>query len=140
MATTKVNVGRQTVLAAKREFVLGDLTEGVATPLIYLKPGTRILRGFLDITEAFDSTSTDTIDVGDTETPDPDRYTANPISVHATGLTALTAPVADGVISTAEAITVTWESGGGSPTAGAGLLYVEYIEDARVTELHPVRA
>lgn len=139
MATTNVNVGRQTVLAAKREFTISDLAEGVATPLIYLKPGTRILRGFLDITEAFDSTSTDTIDVGDTETPDPDRYTDSPISVHTTGLTALNAPKADAVIATAEAITITWESGGGSPTAGAGVLYVEYVEDARTTEFHTYR-
>lgn len=138
--TTSVNINRQTRLVAERAFDYTDLTSAVAKPLIYLKPGTRILSGFLDITTAFNSTSTDTIDVGDTEgTDDTDRYTANPVNVHTTGLTALDAPVANGIIDTAEAVTILWTSGGGTPTAGAGVLHIEYIEDQRSTEYHTYR-
>lgn len=140
MATTPVNVGRQTILSAYRTFNFSDLTSGVAKALIYLKPGTRILRGGVDVTTAWTSGTSDVLTVGDSEGSSPagNRYKTS-FSIAATGLTALVAPVADGVIDTAEAVTVTWTGVGDAPTAGEATLYIEYTEAPRVTEFHTYR-
>lgn len=140
MATTPVNVGRQTILSAYRTFNFSDLTSGVAKDLIYLKPGTRILRGGVDVTTAWNSGTSDVLTVGDSEGSSPvaNRYKTS-FSIAATGLTALVAPVADGVIDTAEAVTVTWTGVGTAPTAGEATLYIEYTEAPRVTEFHTYR-
>lgn len=133
---TKVNVTRQTVLTAEREFSFDDFTSGVALPLIHLKPGTRILRGWVDITTPWNST-TASLTIGDTEANDVDRWkTATDAKVAA--LSNLNAPQASSVIGTAEAVTgtVTFT---GTPTAGAGVLHIEYIEQTRSTEFHTVR-
>lgn len=140
--TTQVNVTRQTVLVAEREFDYTDFVSGTPKPLIYLKPGTRILRGFLDITTAFDSGATDTMDVGDTAgaTPDVDKYLDGASdNVGTVGIKALAlAPITNGVIQTAEAVTVTY-TGTDACSGGAGALVIEYIEDTRSTEFHTYR-
>jgi hypothetical protein len=137
---SEVNTLRQSVLYADRDFTVADLTSGEAFPAIYLKPGTRILRGFLDITTAFNSGSADTISVGDTEgTDDVDRYLVA-TSVASTGLTKFTLPpLTDAVIGTTEALTITWTGTGTAATAGAGRVAIEYIEENRQTELHTYR-
>ena len=138
--TTSVDINRQTVLVAKRDFSYDDFTSGVAKSVIYLKPGTRVLRGFIDVTTAFNSGSSDAIEVGDTETPDVDRYLAS-TDVSVTGLTQFSTltPVANGVIDTAEAITIELTSSGTAATAGAGVIVVEYVEEERQTEYHAYR-
>ena len=140
--TTSVNVGRQTVLVAERDFTYDDFVSGVAKPVIYLKPSTRILRGWVDITTAFNPSGNCTFTVGDTEgaTPDVDRWLTS-TNAKATGLTALLAPLTKSVIDTAEALTMTVTVASGTVTAGAGKLIVEYIEDnVRVTEVNTRRA
>lgn len=140
--STQVNVGRQTVLVAERSFTYDDFTSGTAAPMIYLKPGTRILRGFIDITTAFNSQYSDAIEVGDTEgtTDDVDRYLVS-TDVSSTGITEFSSltPVANGVIDTAEAVTIELTSSGTAATAGAGVLHIEYVEDLRTTEYHTYR-
>lgn len=139
--TTQVNVARQTVLVAEREFDLSDFVSGTPKPLIYLKPGTRVLRGFLDITVPFNSGSSDTISIGDTvgATPDVDKY-MDATSVATAGIKDLAKlPVANGVIDTTEAVTATLTSVGTAATGGAGRLVIEYIEDTRSTEFHTYR-
>ena len=130
-------------LVAEREFDISDLPVGEAKPLIYLKPGTRILRGFVDITTAFNGASGDLLSVGDTlgSVPDVDKYMAA-TSIDTTGIKALAnLPVADGVIDTTEAVTATRSATGAatSATLGAGRLVIEYIEDTRSTEFHTYR-
>jgi hypothetical protein len=140
MERKDIDTRRQSVLYAEQAFTVADLVNGEAVPVIYLKPGTRILRGFLDITTAFDSDTSDAIEVGDTVADDVDKYLTS-TSVASTGLTALTGiPANDGAIDTGEALTITW-TGTGSPaaTAGAGVLTVEYVEDGRQTEVHTYR-
>lgn len=142
--TTSVNVNRQTVLVAEREFSYDDFTSATAKAMIYLKPGTRILRGYVDVTTAFNSSSADAITVGDTVADDVDRY-ATVSDAQATGITAFgarttgTTGVPSQTITTSEAVTMTWTGTGTAPTAGAGLLYIEYVEDARQTEFHTYR-
>lgn len=138
---SEVNTFRQSVLYADREFTLSDLTSGVPFPAIYLKPGTRILRGFVDITTAFNSGTSDTISVGDTEgTDDVDRYLAASGTAHTGGMVKFTLPpLTDAVIGTTEALTITWTGVGTAATAGAGRVAIEYVEDNRQTEVHTYR-
>jgi hypothetical protein len=141
--TTQVNVSRQTVLVAEREFDISDLPVDTAVPLIYLKPGTRILRGFVDITTAFNGDSGDQLSIGDTlgSVPDDEKY-MDATYVDTTGIKDLAnLPVADGVIDTTEAVTATRSVSGDATgaTLGAGRLVIEYIEDTRSTEFHTYR-
>jgi hypothetical protein len=139
MTATTVSTGRQSVLSADRSFNYEDFTSGVTKPMIYVRHGTRILRGWVDITTAWNNTSSASVTVGDTEgTDDVDRWLAATVSIKAKGLTALLAPLNDSVIDTAEAITMTVTTSG-TGNAGAGVLHIEYIEEPRVTELNPVR-
>lgn len=144
--TTRANITRQTVLYAERAFSYDDFTSGVAKPLIYLRPGTQILGGYVDITTAFDAGSTGgqsptpytvALEIGDTEgTDDVDRYLTS-TSVRTATRTALT-PVHDGVIETSEALTGTITVGsGGTLAAGAGKVGIWYIEVNRVSEVNP---
>lgn len=139
--TTQVNVTRQTVLAADREFTYDDFVSGTAKPLIYLKPGTRILRGWVDITTAFNPSGNCTFTVGDTEgaTPDVDRWLTS-TDAKTAALTALLAPLKDSVIDTAEALTMTVTVASGTVTAGAGRVHIEYVEGARSTEFFTRRS
>lgn len=138
MATTKISTGRQTVLSADRAFNFSDFTSGVAKPLVYVRPGTRILRGWVDITAAWNSGSTCTYEVGDTEADDVNRWLTS-TNAKAAGMTALLAPLTNSVIETPEAVTMTVTSAGTAPTAGVGVLHIEFIEAERTTELYPYR-
>lgn len=136
--TTSVNVNRQSVLSASRDFTYDDFVSGTAKPLIYLRPGTRILRGWVDITTAWVSASTNTYSVGDTEgTDDVDRWLTS-TNAKTAALTALLAPLKASTIDTAEAVTMTLTDGA-APTAGAGTLYIEYVEEPRVSEYNTYR-
>jgi len=139
MERKDIDTRRQSVLYAEQEFSFADLTSGTAEPVIYLKPGTRVLRGFLDITEAFDSGTSDSLTVGDTLADDVDKY-LGATDGQAAALTAFTAPpITDGVIGTGEALTVTWTGDGTAATAGKGVVAIEYVEDGRQTEVHTYR-
>lgn len=139
MDSKKIETRRQNILHVEQDFELADLTSGTAVSVIYLKPGARVLGGFIDITTAFNSGDTDTLSVGDTEADDVDRYLVA-TDVSSTGLTKFTLPpVADGIIDTPEAITITWTGAGTAATAGAGRVAVDYIEDGRQTEVHTYR-
>jgi len=134
--STNVNINRQTILCAERNFDYADFNSGVANPLIYLRPGTQILGGFVDITTAWNSATSAGMTIGDTEgVDDVDRYKAS-FNIKATGLTSLVAPIANGVIDTSEALTGT-VTVVGAPTQGEGRIVVWYIESGtRQTELN----
>lgn len=134
--TTKVNITRQTVLVAERDFDYTDFVSGEAKPLIYLRPGTQILGGFVDITTAWDSTTSAAMTVGDTEgTDDVDRYKTS-FSVKSLGLTSLSAPITNSVIESSEALTAT-VTVDGTTTKGAGRIVIWYIESGvRSTEIN----
>jgi hypothetical protein len=135
-----ININRQTVLCAYQDFDLSDLEDGVAVKAIHLPAGSRILRGFLDISEAFDSTTSDTLSVGDEVADDVDKYLVA-TDVQSTGLTAFSlTPLTVGQIPSGGTwVTLSWTSGGGTPAAGKGRLQIEYVVDGRQTEFHPVR-
>jgi hypothetical protein len=124
------NKGRGDVQYVRSKFKKFSLAEVVANVsatflnLIDLPPDAILTRGYLGITQVFNSTSSDAITVGDGTTGN--RYLTS-TSVQALGLTAL---VPTGVIlttKTLQKVGITWTSGGGTPTTGQGWLFVEYI-------------
>ena len=135
------NINRQTRLVAYVDITYADLVSGSAVNAIHLPAGARVLGGFLDITTAWNSGTSDSLTVGDTvgSTPDVDRY-KTATDAQATGLGALLGPLTNAVIPSGGAwVTVSITSVGDAATAGAARLQVEYVVDDRVTEYNPYR-
>ncbi len=101
---------------------LADVTSGSDLSAIALPPNSVILSGNLCTTAAWDSTSTDVMDVGDSASQN--RY-LNDGNIRA--LAALVPLVPTGYIHPGGYITVRWTSGGGTPTTGKVRLTVDYI-------------
>ena len=117
------NSGRQELVAAYVDISLADVTTGVDVPAMDLPVGAVIVSGQLVTTEAWNSTSTDVMDVGDATTQN--RY-LNDGNIRTNG--ARVALVPTGFIHTATqpTLTVRWVSGGGTPTTGKVRLEVLY--------------
>jgi hypothetical protein len=143
--TTKVNINRQSVLHAFREFDYEDLASGDAEGMIHLPDNARVLRGFLEVTTGFDDADGDgthTISVGDTvgASPDATRYLNATSVARATSLTALAkAPVKASIIPSGGAWVTLKKASSKAATGGAGRLEVEYVIDTRVNELEAYR-
>lgn len=139
MAKTAINVGRQTVLSASRTFNYEDFADGATIAAIHLKPGTRILRGWLDVTTEWDTGTTATLSVGDTLADDVDKY-LTATDCKTADITAFDeTPVANGEVTTAEAVTVTIAAVGTAAEQGEATLFIEFVESPRVTEFHTYR-
>lgn len=122
----KLKSGRQSVILAYIDVVLADLVTTVAKNLIELPNGAVVVGGGVVVTQVFNSTTSDVLDIGDAGSAN--RY-KNDVNLQALGLTAL-APT--GYVTTAPTkITGTWVSGGGTPTTGAFRLWVEYFVQNR---------
>lgn len=133
ISSAERNHGRQYPLCVTQSFAYTDLTAGSAVGAIKVPYGARVIGGFVKIDTAFDSTSTDTLKVGDGG--DDDRYTASAINIHATGCTALT--ITGYKYTATDYIDLLWTSGGGTPSAGAGSITLMYIIDGRANEMDP---
>ena len=126
MSITK-NSGRQELVAAYVDVALADLATGVAQVAIDLPIGAVVVEGEVIVTEAFNSTSTDVLDVGYAGTGNAYKNDAN---IHTTGLVALV-PTGYQHTATTPAVKCTWVSGGGTPTTGAFRLAVRYFVAGR---------
>jgi len=119
MAIT-LNTDRQDLKVAWVDINLADVATGVAQVAIKM-PAVNyvIVGGQVYTSEAWNSTSTDTIGVGD---DDSDTTYLSGASIAATGIDALvpTGVVGDGNIK------VLWTSGGGTPTTGKSRLSIQY--------------
>lgn len=121
MAITK-RIERQSVKTAFVDIALADLvTAEESGVVIDIQPNTVILSGRTVTTEAWDSTTSDVLTVGDTG--DDDRYLTDG-NIRAAG--AIVALVPTGYVSKGEGLTVTWTSGGGTPTTGKVRLEIQY--------------
>lgn len=120
------NASRQATLTAIQEFDFSDFESGVAQAAIEVPDGAVITGGFIVIDTAFNSGTSDTITVGDSD--DEDRYAAgvNGASAAETDFT-LTGYEYDSV----DDVTITWTGVGDAPTAGSGRLVLEYIVSGR---------
>lgn len=121
MAITK-NFNRQPRLVAHVDINLADVTAGADLAAMELPPNAVVLSGNLYTTEAWNSTTSDTFDVGDADSQN--RY-LNDGNIRAAG--ALVALVPTGFTHTGGDLTVRWNSGGGTPTTGKLRMTVEYI-------------
>jgi hypothetical protein len=129
------NHGRQWPLVATQEFTLAQLTSGEAVPAVRLPGGARVISGFVRIDEAFDSDTSDELDIGDGD--DPDRYTTTEIDLQASAGTVGVFTITGYRYPTSDYLDLTWTSGGGTPTTGKATMVVQYIIDGRTNELTP---
>jgi hypothetical protein len=134
--TSPANINRQTVLSADVEVTFADFTSGVALPIIYLRPGTRIQRGWVDIETAWNATGNVTYTIGDTEgvTDDVDRWLTS-TDAKTAALTALLAPLKASTLGGTEALTMTVTTASGTNSAGKARVHIEYTEESRTTEI-----
>ena len=122
MAITK-NSGRQELISAYVDINLADVTTATDLAALDLPVNAVIVSGALVTTEAWNSTTSDVMDVGDATTQN--RY-LNDGNIRA--LAARVPLVPTGFVHTATqpALTVRWVSGGGTPTTGKVRLEVQY--------------
>lgn len=127
MPITK-NSARQEVILAFVDISLADLVSNVAAQAIELPPNAVVLSGQAITTEAWNSTSTDILDVGDVTSAN--RY-LNDGNIRANGARVPLVPTGFVTTATERWITVTWVSGGGTPTTGKVRLEVQYYVRGR---------
>jgi len=127
------NHGRQYPLVAIQDFALADLTSGSAVAAVKLPGNARVIGGGVVITEVFNSTTSDAIDVGDGDNDD--RYSDTAVDGQALGYTPL--DITGYKYTTQDFIDLKWTSGGGSPSTGTGYLIVMYTVDDRANEVVP---
>lgn len=121
----------------------GTLTSGVTSALdaVKLPPGAIPLRVFATITQVFNSGTSDTIDVGYSQSGsivDVDDF-VDLQNAQALGMMALASGSDLGKILSASVesvITVNLISTGTAPTTGAGFVVVEYMEPARADSVY----
>jgi len=133
MAITK-NPDRQWPLRAKVTFTQADVPSAVDVDMIDLPGGARLIGGQIGIVTAGDSTTSDTITVGDGTTAN--RY-ASGVNGQAAGVTALTPDELDHATGKG-VVTLTNTQVGGEGTAMVGFLEVEYVIEGRGNESQPV--
>lgn len=126
MAINK-NSGRQELIVATVDFGFADLVSGVDLSALDLPRNAVVTGGDVVVTTAFNSATSDVLDVGDATVQN--RY-LNDANLAAVGRTAL---IATGFVTTATqpAITVRWVGVGAAPTAGACRLTVHYYVKGR---------
>jgi hypothetical protein len=120
MALVK-DFNRQCVQLASVNINLADVVNNVALEVMDMPPNSVILSGQLITTEAWNSTTSDVLDVGDATTAT--RYLTDG-NIRALG--ARVALVPTGFTGTGEPLKVVWTSGGGTPTTGKVRLEVQY--------------
>lgn len=129
MAITK-NPDRQDILVSRTEIGFADMVSdaAVAEEMVVVPDGAIVIGGYVLVTEAFDSTTSDVLDVGDGG--DDDRYSATPIDLTALGVNDL--DVTGYKYLTKDTIDGEWTAGStGTATAGAFEIVVEYIIEGR---------
>lgn len=121
MAITK-DVGVQDVCVKTVTINLADLTSGADISAMDLPNNSVVLASSLYTTEAWNSTTSDVMSVGDTTTYN--RYLS---AGNIRALAALVPLVPTGIAHPTSGLTVRWVSGGGTPTTGKVRLIVSYV-------------
>lgn len=122
--------GRQELIVATVDINLADVVSNVAQAAIDLPANAVLVDGSLVTTEAWNSTTSDVMDVGDVTTPT--RYLTDG---NIRALNARVPLVMTGFThtNTEKSLNVTWTSGGGTPTTGKVRLEVRYYVKGRAT-------
>lgn len=119
------NDARQRVMSCFVDVGFADLASGVAEEAIQLPANSVVVGGFVDVTEAFNSLTSDSLAIGDAGSVG--EYAAA-IDLKAAGVTALTVTGKENPVITELLATVTSV---GTPTAGAFRVVVNYIATNR---------
>lgn len=128
------SVGRQyTLVAGPVDVLFSDVVSGVASDIGNIPGKAIITGGFINVVTAFDSATTDVVDIGRTD--DPNAYTATPVDLQTTGVTAL--DVTGEEITGKQDFGVTWTGVGTAPTQGEFYVVIEYIIRDRGNEVQP---
>lgn len=122
------NANRQELIIAHVDINLADVATGVAQAAVDLPPNAIVSGGRIITTEAWNSTSTDVMSVGDVTSAT--RYLSGG---NIRALAANVPLVPTGFVHTPveKQLTVTWTSGGGTPTTGKVRLEVHYFVKGR---------
>lgn len=132
MAISKLR-GRQYPLTAVSDRILySDLTSGAASVIVELPGNAIVTGGQVLVLTAFDSATSDVLDVGDSD--DPNRFTASQIDLTATGSAELTVGTANALYSVPTDVEVVWTGTGAAPSAGEFLVILEYVIEGRGNE------
>ena len=123
--------GRQWPVVATVDFVYADLLDGVeSTGILKLPINSIVLSGVVNVTEAWNSTTTDTITVAN------GGAVLAAGDLQATGQLALTPDGSKNLVETD--VTLQWDqTGGDADTVGIGQLAVTYIIDGKANEVVP---
>lgn len=116
----KKNFSRQFEERAYVELSVKDMSAGVAEAAIELPPNAVVSGGDIVVAEAFNSTTSDKLSVGDAGLAT--RY-ANAVDLRSLTRSALTIT---GKTAGGGPVMVTWASGGGTPTTGKVRLSLTY--------------
>jgi hypothetical protein len=127
MAITK-NPNRQELIQAYVDINLADVATGVDVEAMDLPIGAVIVDGAAVTTEAWNSTTSDVLDVGDAGSQN--RY-LNDGNIRALGARVPLVPTGFVTTATTNKLTVRWVSGGGTPTTGKVRLEVTYYRIGR---------
>ncbi len=129
MPSITKNVSRQEVVQAYVDINFGDLagSSGVDVNAIELPPGAVLVGGAVVALTAFNSATSDVLDVGDSVSQN--RY-ANDVNIHATGRTAIT-PTGYTHVAASRWLTVRWVGVGAVPSAGKVRLEAQYYVENR---------
>ena len=130
MAITAAQSTQYPVVASV-SFTYADLTSGTVEDLCQVPAGATVVGGEVIVDTAWDSGTSDTLDVGDGD--DDDRYTSTIINLQATGRVALT--LTGYKYTESDTIDATPTSVGTAATAGAARINIMYVVEDRGHEV-----
>jgi hypothetical protein len=126
--------GRQWPLVGKVTVGFADLVSGVEALFENMPPTATITKMYLNVLTAFDSVTSDVLDVGDEDTATLYQTSAD---LQVVGLSELT-PTGKKYTAPTQ-LSMTWTGSGTAPTAGEFEVIFEYIMDGRANETVPKR-
>lgn len=126
MAALKKNSNRQSLVVLYKDFTYDQLTSGADKTVAEVPAGAVIVMGDVVMDTAFNSATSDVLDVGDAGSEN--RY-KDDINIASAARTAI---IPTGYVYTAPtAITLRWTGAGTAPSAGAGRLFLAYYVRGR---------
>lgn len=124
-----LNSGRQEVLAIYVPLAFNTITSaaGAAEAVVQVPEGAIVVGGSIGVTTAFNSATTDVLDLGDGGNDD--RYTATQVNLQTVGENKL--DLTGYQYTAQDNIDIKWTAAGAAATAGAAMLTILYIVEGR---------
>jgi hypothetical protein len=129
------NHGRQYPLWAYQEIALADLATGVEIEAVDVPRDAVIVDGFVEVTVAFDDTTTATLSVGDAALAT--RY-ATTVDLKTLGITKMAVAALGFAYPSGGAVTVSPAFGTDDNTVGTARIGIAYLSYAKANENQPI--